>query len=238
MRTFAAVSIALTLAPAALAQDGAGRQAARDLEADVVREVERGAYAKANVGSTFMLNTHGQTRGPEGTGPGLFAGVLGVGLGVGTDFVDRERFSAAFEFQFNQGLFNGPRDIEVRNQTLSQGDIHTLSAIATLEASTYITRRLGIGVRGGGGAMFFPLLVEPNAYRERLQEEIGSNTASGGGNPAELHDAGMFIVLVAGPTIEYYTKLSHFSIGADVDLQVITGFDIGIYPSGYLKYTF
>ncbi|MEO1576985.1 MAG: hypothetical protein AAFU65_18720, partial [Pseudomonadota bacterium] len=58
------------------------------------------------------------------------------------------------------------------------------------------------------------------------------------GDVAFLHDQGLFFSAVVGGTFEYYTKLSHFSIGADVDLVIVPGFDTGINPSGYLKYTF
>jgi hypothetical protein len=43
----------------------------------------------------------------------------------------------------------------------------------------------------------------------------------------------------AGGTLEYYTKLSHFSVGADVDfIMVIGSIGAGFSPTGYLKYTF
>jgi hypothetical protein len=43
---------------------------------------------------------------------------------------------------------------------------------------------------------------------------------------------------VGGPTIEYYTKLSHFSIGVDVDVYYVINFDLAVAPAGFLKYTF
>jgi hypothetical protein len=42
----------------------------------------------------------------------------------------------------------------------------------------------------------------------------------------------------AGPTLEYYTKLSHFSVGIDADIVYAYDFDLGAHFSGYLKYTF
>jgi hypothetical protein len=44
--------------------------------------------------------------------------------------------------------------------------------------------------------------------------------------------------VLLGPTIEYYTKLSHFSVGMDLDVTYVLNFDLGISPLGYLKYTF
>lgn len=203
----------------------------------IIREVERGPYVKANIGGNFLLGIHGQTRGPQGSGSALFSGVVASSLGIGADFIDRERFSAAFEVQLTQGLYNGPRIGEIENQTLAQGDIHTIGALATVEASTYLTRRFGIGVRGGAGIVYFPLLVNRDAYFDQLVGDIGQNTDRGAGE-AELHANGTYVALVAGPTFEYYTKLAHFSIGVDADVMFMPGFDLGIYPSGYLKYTF
>jgi hypothetical protein len=43
---------------------------------------------------------------------------------------------------------------------------------------------------------------------------------------------------IGGPTIEYYTKLSHFSVGAEADVFYAVGFDLGLNATGFLKYTF
>jgi len=43
---------------------------------------------------------------------------------------------------------------------------------------------------------------------------------------------------MGGLTFEYYTKLSHFSVGADIDAMYIVNFDLGISPTAYLKYSF
>lgn len=203
----------------------------------IIREVERGPYVKANVGTNVMFGLHGQARGPDGTGSSLFSGVVGTSLGIGSDFIDRERFSAAFEVQLVQGLYNGPRTGEIEFQTFSQGDIHTIGGTVTVEASTYLSRRFGVGVRGGGGITYFPLLVDQTSYFDSLVRDIGSRTNRGAGE-AELHAAGTLFSVVVGPTFEYYTKLAHFSVGADVDLIYTLGWDLGVYPSGYLKYTF
>lgn len=215
------------LAGTAGAQDG-DRRRARDFESEIVREVERGIYLKSNIGSALFFNTHGQTRFD---GSGLFSGVVALGIGVGSDIIDRERFSAAVEGQFSQALFNGPRTEELGQfSDLAQGDVHVMSGLVSFEASTYLTRRFGIGGRAGGGATIIPLLVDELEYNETILPLIG-------GVPQALHQ-GAKPTLLIGPTIEYYTKLSHFSLGADIDMLVILGLDIGLYPSGYLKYTF
>lgn len=212
----------------AVAQDDGDRRRARDFESEIVREVERGIYLKSNIGSTVFFNTHGQTRFD---GSGLFSGVVALGIGVGSDIIDRERFSAAIEGQFNQALLNGPRTEELGQfSDLAQGDIHMMGGTVAFEASTYVTRRFGIGGRAGGGVTIVPLLVDELEYNETILPLVG-------GAPQALHQGAKPTVIV-GPTIEYYTKLSHFSVGADVDLLVILGLDVGAYPSGYLKYTF
>ena len=45
-------------------------------------------------------------------------------------------------------------------------------------------------------------------------------------------------VVLGGPTLEYYTKLSHFSAGIDTDIFYAVGFDLGVSATGTLKYTF
>ncbi|MBX2801376.1 MAG: adventurous gliding motility protein CglE [Myxococcales bacterium] len=221
-------SLALLLSSTAFAQEeGAERRRARDFESDIVREVERGVYLRANVGSTFFFNTHGQTRS---NGAALFAGVVSSSIGVGSDVIDRERFSASIEGQFGQSLFNGPRLQELGvGSNIAQGDIHTLSASVAAEVSTYLSRRFGVGVRGGAGVTFIPLLLLESEYVGEIQPRLGG--------PARLHE-GVKPTFMGGPTFEYYTKLSHFSLGVDVDIVYILDLDLGVYPSGYLKYTF
>jgi hypothetical protein len=223
----------LALSTAALAQEDEGegeRRNARNFENEVVREVVRGYYLKADIGTTIYMNTYSVRR--EDNSP-LLAGVMSLQLGLGSDFIDRERFSAAWEVQFGQGLFNGPLLDELLrlNNLVVEGDIHTLSGVATVEVSTYVTRRFSIGGRGGGGVMYAPLLMKEEFY-------LGPDGPVGTfGTPAKLHE-GPLPMVVVGPTLEYYTKLSHFSIGVDVDVAYIIGFDLGISPYGYMKYTF
>ena len=45
-------------------------------------------------------------------------------------------------------------------------------------------------------------------------------------------------MVLGGPTFEYYTKLSHFSVGLDADVFYAFTFDLGASVTGYLKYTF
>ena len=43
---------------------------------------------------------------------------------------------------------------------------------------------------------------------------------------------------ILGATFEYYTKLSHFSIGADADVAFVIPHALAGSYGGYLKYTF
>ena len=57
------------------------------------------------------------------------------------------------------------------------------------------------------------------------------------GNRPLVHDQSHPVV-IGGPTIEYYTKLSHFSVGADIDATYAVGFDLGLSATATIKYTF
>ena len=62
-----------------------------------VREIERGWYAKSNVGGGFYFGTLGQW---------MNAGSV-LGLIGGQDFIDREKMSVAWEAGLLQGVHNG-----------------------------------------------------------------------------------------------------------------------------------
>jgi hypothetical protein len=207
-------------APAADESDGKRR--ARNLEGEVVREVVRGFYLKSNIGSAALL--------PFTPVPGGMSGVMDLGLGIGADFIDRERFSAAWEAQFSQSLFNGPPPDALVGVPVVEGDIHTFSGVGVIELSGYISRRTGFGLRGGGGVMFAPVLVTDDVYNGYVANEWG-------GAQAAMH-AGPLPMALVGATFEYYTKLSHFSIGADVDAEIVIPHALGFAYTGYLKYTF
>lgn len=211
-------------------QKKAKAAASRALESEVVREIERGWYLKSGVGGGMWMLTYG----PLGGYPMLEAGTT-LSMGAGRDFVDQERQSMAWEVNFHQGVYNG---LDYRQQTATgrpptsyiQGDTRTFALIANVEYSKYVTRRLGIGARAGGGIMLTPLLMEPEAFAEVVRTEWG------GARP-QVHDAphpiGFF-----GPTVEYYTKLSHFSVGLDVDFSYALFFDANVGGQAYFKYTF
>ncbi|MEC7242665.1 MAG: adventurous gliding motility protein CglE [Myxococcota bacterium] len=197
---------------------------------EVVREVVKGLFAKANVGTTVFLGSfasNGATKAGTATT-----------IGIGSDFVDQERFSMAWEVSFMQGIHNGmPYDIQADSCQHAggvfpchQGDLRTYSFIANLEASTYPTRRIGIGGRVGAGLLISPLLIDDNAYQTEVIPEFE-------GIDPGWH-SGAKPIFAAGPTFEYYSKLSHFSVGIDVDVFYGIGWDLGMNATGYFKDTF
>ena len=192
-----------------------------DFEGKEVKEITRGFYAKTNMGGWIYLNK--------------FAGYVkpgtSMGLGIGQDFLDNESNSMAWELSFFQGIHNGTHyEIQAGdpNAPLLQGDLRTYSGIATLEWSAYPGRRFGIGARLGGGVLFSPLLIHEDAWPDVVAEF---------GYDYQYHSGPKPLVLL-GPTFEYYTKMSHFSLGADIDAIYAFNFDLGISITGVIKYTF
>ncbi len=195
-----------------------------------VREVVKGIYAKSNVGgASYLLNFRGWVR--NGTA---------VGLTVGMDFMDRETLSVAGELTFNQGIHNGVDYLTQGDygcQQLGgsapcvQGDLRTYILQGALEASFYPHRRIGLGGRLGAGVLRSPLLMDELAYQTQVLSEWNMAVDPG------YHNRFKPLALV-GFTFEYYTKLSHFSVGIDADLFYAFGFDLGANWTGYFKYTF
>ena len=222
MRSTTALLAALAaslLSTSALADDG------KQGKDGVVREINRGLYMKSGIGVTpyFQKNS---------VGGSLLSPVMTVDLAVGNDIVDKERLSMAVEAQLSQQLLDGPKEEVIGFEApIVEGDIHVFAITATYEISGYLTRRFGIGVRGGGGVSIIPLLMNEQYYNEVIVPQWG-------GVPASAHN-GVQPTIRGGGTIEYYTKLSHFSVGADIDaVMVIGSIGFGLSPTGYLKYTF
>lgn len=198
--------------------------------ADEVKEVTKGWYAKTNVGGAGYL---GKFRGFVSAG-------TAVGLSVGQDFLDQEKMSAAWEVGLMQGIHNGchyelQADYACAGNAFQespyiQGDLRTYSLTAALEFSGYPRRRIGIGGRVDGGVLLSPLLMEESQYYNEV-------VATWGGIDPNYHHK-PHPVVGGGPTIEYYSKLAHFSVGADADVFYAIGFDLGFNVSGYFKYTF
>jgi len=212
-------------------EDGDKKKRGRDISEKEVKEIARGFYAKANVGGALYLLDFANYVNP-GTS---------VGLGIGQDFVDNQKSSLAWELGLYQGVHNGSHYESQAAEGCSaaggaapcvQGDLRTYTFLATLEWSTYLNKRFGIGLRAGGGVLTSPLLMDETYYlSDVVQDEWGLSEPPG-------YHSGIHPLGAAGPTFEYYSKLSHFSIGADVDFFYAVGFDLGTNATGYLKYTF
>jgi hypothetical protein len=198
-------------------------------DAGAIREITRGFYAKASPGATtYLLGFNG-----------FVSSGTNITLAVGQDFVDTEKQSMAWEIAFGQGIHNGMAYYDqaavgcaaagVGPAPCVEGDLRTYTLQANYEISFYPVRRFGIGARVGGGVLYSPLLMEPTAYADEVLSDFGVDPG--------LHNSPKPLVF-AGPTIEYYTKLSHFSIGVDVDVFYAIGWDLGLNTTAALKYTF
>lgn len=199
-----------------------------------VKEINKGVYAKANVGGAGYL----------GSFRGFVKGGTAVGVALGQDFVDREKTSMAWELAFLQGIHNGcdyqyQADLQCSGNKggavaspLVEGDLRTYSFLLNYEISKYPNRRFGIGARLGAGGLYSPLLMDDDRYlTEVVQGEWGLAADPG------YHDS--FKPLgFGGATLEYYSKLSHFSIGGDADVFYAVGFDLGFNATFFMKYTF
>ncbi|TNE92237.1 MAG: hypothetical protein EP330_02595 [Deltaproteobacteria bacterium] len=192
-------------------------------ETEVIREIERGLYIKAGMGTTAYLLNYGS---------GVLRSGTTMALTLGQDFLDQERRSMAWEVAFTTGLHNGmhwdlQRDVGVPQYI--QGDTRTFQGSGAYEFSIYPARRLGIGVRLGGGVMYSPLLIHEQTYATDVVTYWGVDP----GVHNSIHPFGF-----GGPTVEYYTKLSHFSVGADVDVAYMINWDLGVIATGYAKFSF
>ncbi len=227
-RLLLAVLFGLSTTTTAHAQDfdefddsGSGKPVERtEARSEVVREVVKGLYFKSNVGTAIYLGNF--------KAPTVQAGTS-VGLAVGQDFVDNERSSIAWEVDFIQGVHNGlSNDLQLGNGcaaigTCLQGDLRTYTLGAHLEFATYPRRRFGIGGRVGGGVMIAPQLVLLEGVNDVVLTE---------GYHSTPHPVGS-----GGLELEYYSKLSHFSVGLNADAVYAIGFDLSLNASAFLKYT-
>lgn len=193
----------------------------------VVREIERGAYLKANAGTTAYIGQRSALLRPGTT----------LALTFGYDVLDKNKASAAVEVNFYQALHNAKFSdysaiAGLQPNQLIEGDAHVFGLMVGAEGSFYPVRRFGIGGHAGGGIAFIPLLMNKQYYDTDVIPTWG-----GVAYIPPVHQGPKPIIYV-GPTIEYYTKLSHFSIGLDADFIYAIGMDYGISATGYFKYSF
>lgn len=238
------LAVPATLSTTAMAQDDVGsldgpgdEDSSRDKRKQSgpkeVREVTKGFYVKSNVGGALYL--------------GKFSGFVRPGssvtLAVGQDVLDRETMSGGWEVGFTQGIHNGcnyelqaalacsANQGGTRPSPYVQGDLRTYTLAANGELSFYPVRRFGVGLRAGAGVLFSPLLMDEERYQTEVIQRYFGGVDPGYHGPPK-------VVVLGGPTFEYYSKLAHFSVGADVDVFYALAFDLGMNITGYFKYTF
>jgi len=232
LRTFFAALLALTVAMPAMAQsrpdlDGRGQRGGPKAKKDeVVREIQRGFYLRANAGTSILV-------GPRSA---LLKAGTTLDLTVGQDVLDKAKASAGWEINITQSIFNAKfnsyEDLPgsgIDPRFFVQGDTYMLGLTVGGGGQAYPLRRLGIGGHAGVGIAYFPLLLDKTAYDTRVVPSWGLDP--------RLYNT-VKVMMYAGPTLEYYTKLSHFSIGVDVNFMYVLGFDYGIRASGFFKYSF
>jgi len=208
------------------------RSVMAELEKEVIREIVRGWYIRAGAGSGAYFGRYGAVAGYGS----ILSAVSYTPLVLGQDFVDNERNSMAWELMVALSVYNGMSyetqgALNLPSNRLIQGDTRMFGLIACYEYSAYPSRRLGIGPRVGAGVMFSPLLMD----REAFDRDVVGDAWNGQSTVAHSrpHPLGL-----AGLQLEYYTKLSHFSIGADVDVAYQLDFDVNLRGAGWFKYTF
>jgi len=200
------------------------------IKGEQVREITRGFFLKASVGGAFYL--------------GKFAKDVSAGtataLSIGQDFVDREHTSMAWELDFAQGIHNGtPAEYQVGVGPYIEGDLRTYAFNGLFEWNTYPARRWGLGLRAGAGVLYSPLLMNPDYYGTGVTPAGVHTTLQDWGMDGDPGYHGVIHpVVLGGPNLEYYTKLSHFSLGLDADVSYAIGWDLGMSVTGNMKYTF
>ena len=162
----------------------------------------------------------------------------------GYDVVDTLGFTLAVEGSFFQTITNGTGVSEDLNRdriglpSPIQGDFRVFGAIVGVRAGPNVggkrVKRLNISGHAGGGIGYSPPLVDLQdpTIAGRIASEFGGILQ---GRPLGLVQGGL--------GLEYYTKLSHFSLGLDIDFNVIIGgasplIAMGLATNIFVKYTF
>ncbi len=196
----------------------------------IVREVVKGAYAKVNLGPIFWLPPISGFTSSTGTE---------MDFSFGYDIVDRLSFTLSVEASFFQAITNGDGvSVDLLFGSPIQGDFRVFGGTVALRAGPNFgakrVKRVALAFQIGGGGGYSPDLIELNSNPSALNRVA----ASGYGGVMQ----GRFLGIVTpGIGIEYYTKLAHFSIGLDVDADLILGGPIpaiGLGTNFFVKYTF
>ncbi len=201
------------------------------------REVVKGAYLKMNVGPVFWLPPISSSTPTSGTE---------LDFSFGYDVVDKLPFTLTIEASFTTLITNGTGiNDEAAFQALLaagivptiQGDFRVFGGTVNLRLGPNFggrkTKRAHFCIQVGGGGAYSPALID-------LQDPVIINRANANGLGYVMQ--GRFLgIITPGLGIEYYTKLSHFSLGLDIDADIILGGPsaaIGIGANFFAKYTF
>jgi len=212
MKALASIALLSVLVVPALAhaQNASPRkEAAGDRAVESFNEIERGLYFAVQGGPFFIANPPSDGTNPRPFSPGQSAHVE-VGVDIG------ERLSVGL---FVLGAANRAGSEYIgKSGGAASGDFSTLVPGATLRAhlvgfaDSQGVQRTFIYARAGAGlAMFSPKLLLPDSD----------------------------ILVFAGPGVEYYTRLRHFSVGLEVTGNyLVSSGSIGFAVSPNLRYAF
>jgi hypothetical protein len=195
----------------------------------VVREVVKGAYAKMNIGPIFWLPPISGVTSTSGTQ---------LDFSFGYDVLDQLNFTLSIEGSFFQLVTNGDGvSVDIGIASPIQGDFRIFGGIVGVRAGPNLggkrVKRLSIAVHAAGGVGYSPPLVD-------LENQAVLTRIAAGGFPYIMQGRPLGPIQ-AGVGFEYYTRLSHFSLGLDVDFDVILGGPwpaMGVATDLFLKYTF
>lgn len=189
------------------------------------REVVKGFFVKINLGPNIWLPPISTWTNTTGTA---------MDFSVGYDIIDKLNFTLSVEGSFNQLLTNGigvsdSSHTDIGPPSPIQGDFRVLAGTAALRIGPNFggrkIKRANLSFIIGGGVGNSPQMVETwadNGYDGILQGRVLG-------------------LVTPGVGIEYYTKLSHFSLGLDVDYNLIIGGPViamGVAADFFVKYTF
>lgn len=190
------------------------------------REVIKGFYGKANIGAIIWvppISNYTSTVGTE------------IHVSLGYDIIDKLNFTLSLQGTFFQLVTNGDGSFGGIASPI-QGDFRIFGGVAALRLGPNFggkkVKRANLAIQIGGGVGASPLLVPKE----------GTNYATGASIYGGLMQDGAVGIITPGIGVEYYTKLSHFSVGLDLTGDIFIGSNsqiaVGIGITGALKYTF
>ncbi len=181
------------------------------------REVVHGMYIKATFGSLGWLGALG-AESSFGTS---------ASFEFGYDVVDQLPFTLSISGTYYQGINNGI-SVDDGGSGITQGDFRSIGGLVGARLGFNPGKRkvrrwtIAVDIKGG-------IYVSP-ALREKGQYDSGALQASPGA------------LILPGFGIEHFSRLSHFSLGADVHVPLVVGTPAGFVPGldivGFFKYTF